>query len=99
MEIYRTEPINNGLVKSLNTIRVVNARRHLLATSISTAAILGSQIELCEVLLREIRTIRSSLRGRIESRCWVSRRSVFAERDRSGGRLTVLQSDRPNNSN
>jgi hypothetical protein len=99
MQIYRTEPINNKIINSLNTIRVAKIRFHLLARSISTPTTLISQIKLCEVLLEEIRTIRSTLKGRMEPQGSVSRRSIMARRNRGSGRLIVPQSNRASRSN
>jgi hypothetical protein len=99
MEIHRTELTNNKIISSLNTIRVARIRIHLLARSISTPATLISQIKLCEVLLKEILTIRSSLKGRMEPRGSVSRRSIVAMRNRGSGHLIVPQSDRATRSN
>jgi hypothetical protein len=97
MEIYRTERINNKIISSLDTISKI--RIHLLARSISTPATLISQIKLCEILLKEILTIRSNLKGRMEPRGSVSRRSIVAMRNRGSGRLIGPQSNRANRSN
>lgn len=46
---------------SLTAIKQAHDRRHLLTGMCTTATVLASQIELCDVLLVEISGIRSSL--------------------------------------
>jgi hypothetical protein len=84
-----TGRINNKIISSLDTIRLAKIRIHLLARSTSTPATLISQIKLCDVLLKEILTIRSNLKGRMEPRGSVSRRSSVAKRHRSSGRPII----------
>ena len=84
-----SERVNSKIISSLDTIRLAKMRIHLLARRTSTPATLISQIKLCEVLLKEILTIRSNLKGRMEPRGSVSRRSFVAKRHRSSRRLII----------
>src|SRR5258708_3947904 len=84
---------NIALQHSLGTIRTAKTQLHLLTASNSTPTGLVSQIHLCDVLLGEIRAIRSSLEGRM-SRGMIRRRSVVARRTRSSRHLTVPQARR-----
>jgi hypothetical protein len=76
--------LNVALLNSLKTIRAAKSRFHLLTAHGSTQAVLVSQIELCDVLLEEIRTISCGLEKRIKSRSVIGRRSVVTSRNRNG---------------
>ncbi len=86
MEIYRAELFNDKLHHSLSTIQLAKARLHLLTTRNSTTTVLASQIRLCNILLGEIRAIRSSLEGRMGCRGSIRRRYVVARPIRSSKR-------------
>ena len=64
MENYGSALFNRALLNSLRKIRATKTRFHLLDACRSTQAVLASQIELCDVLLDEIRTISCSLEKR-----------------------------------
>jgi len=98
MKIYQAKLSNNALLHSLSTIQAAKTQLHLLTASSSTPTALVSQIRLCDVLLKEIRAIRSSLEGRMRCRRMVHRRSVVARRIRSGRHLAVLQGNPANRS-
>jgi hypothetical protein len=68
----------------------------LLTARGSTPAVLASQIELCDILLEEIRLISSSLEKRMGSRSVMGCRSEPARRPRSSRHPIVPQRDRPN---
>lgn len=96
MEIYRTELFNDELRHSLSTIQAAKTRLHMLTTSNSTPTVLATQIRLCDILLGEIRAIRSSMEGRLGRRRPVRRRPTFARRIRSGKRPIFLQGNPAN---
>lgn len=73
-----------GLSHSLRTIRAANMRLVLLTSTRSTQAVLVSQIELCNLLLGEIRAISCSLEKGMDSCGMVRRRAVVARRVRGG---------------
>jgi len=98
VESYRGGLFNHGLSNSLKTIRAAKSRFNLLKARNSTQAALASQIELCDILLEEIRSISNSLEKRIGSRSVMSRRSEAARRTRSSRHPTVPPRDRPNRS-
>ncbi len=89
MQSYRNGPFNDALSISLKTIRAAKTRFHLLTTRGSTQAVLTSQIELCDVLLKEIRSISCSLEKRMSSRNATSRCSAAIRRSRSSRHLAV----------
>jgi hypothetical protein len=89
---------NRAVLNSLKTIRSAKSRFHLLTERDSTPAILASQIELCDVLLEEIRTISCSLEKRMKGRSAISRRSVVTSRHRSSRYRPVPQRDALNRS-
>ena len=95
MEIYRGSPFNYALSNSLKTIRATRSRFNLLAERAPTTAVLTSQIELCDILSAEIRSIRSGLEKRMSTK---SRFSVPTRRARSSKLLVVPQRDPPNRS-
>jgi len=70
----------------------------MLTTRSATKAVLASQIELCDILLEQIRSISGGLEKRIGSRNVMSRRSEAARRTRSNRHPTVPPRDRPNRS-
>jgi hypothetical protein len=85
---YLPGPDDIALLHSLSIIQAAKTRLHLLTNGNSTPTVLVSQIRLCDVLLREIRIIRSCLDGRMRCRGMVRRRSVVARRIRCS-RLAV----------
>ena len=98
VESYRGGLFNHGLSNSLKTIRAAKSRFHLLTARNSTQAVLASQIELCDILLEEIRSISCSLEKRIGSRSVTGCPSEPARRTRSSRHLMVAQRDRSNRS-
>jgi hypothetical protein len=95
MEIHRAD---NALLHSLSAIQSAKTQFHLLTASNLTPTILVSQIRLCDVLLREIRSIRYSLEGRMRCRGMIRRRFVVARRNRSSRHLAVPQGNPANRS-
>jgi len=89
---------NLAILNSLKTIRAANSRFHLLTERGSTQAVLVSQIELCNVLLEEIRTISCSLEKRMKGCSVISRRSVVTSRNHSSRYRPVPQRDTLNRS-
>jgi len=98
VESYRGGLFDHGLSNSLKKIRAAKSRFNLLTARSSTQAVLASQIEICDVLLEEIRSISCSLEKRIGSRSVMGRRSEAARRPRSSRHPVVPQRDRPNRS-
>jgi hypothetical protein len=88
---------NHGLLNSLKKIRAAKSRFHSLTTRGSTQAVLTTQIELCDVLLEEIRSISCSLEKRINKGSATNRRSVVTRRNR-GSRYRSVQQRTPNRS-
>jgi hypothetical protein len=97
MEVRRAGIFNNKLLHSLNTIQAAKTQLRLLMTSNSTPTVLVSQIDLCDILLGEIRTIRLSLEGRLAHRKSVRRSAGAAKRNRSHGH-PIVQQDQPGKS-
>jgi hypothetical protein len=95
VESYRGSPFNHALSNSLKTIRAAKSRFNLLAAHAPTKAVLTSQIELCEIMLAEIRSIRCGLGKRMST---TSRFSVSARRVRSSRLPVIPQRDPPNRS-
>jgi hypothetical protein len=89
---------NRAVLNSLKTIRAAKSRFHLLTAHSSTQAVLVSQIELCDVLLDEIRTISCSLEKRMKRRSVINRRSMATSRNRSSRYRAVPQRDAPTRS-
>jgi hypothetical protein len=58
---YPSRPCNGTLRSSLSAIKQAHDQLHFLTGMCTTATVLASQIELCDVLLVEISGIRSSL--------------------------------------
>jgi hypothetical protein len=98
VESHRAELFDQVLLHSLRTIQAAKTRFRLLTASGSTQAGLVSQIELCDVLLDEIRAISCSLERRMSSRGAIRRRSVVARRNRSSSYLPVAQGNPANRS-
>jgi len=94
VESYRGGPLNDGLSNSLKAIRAAKSRFHLLTARSSTKAVLASQIELCDILLEEIRSISCSLEKRMSSCSVMSRRSEATRRARSSRHPIAPQRDR-----
>lgn len=93
MEIQQAE-VFNALMRSLNTIQSAKAQFHFLTAGGSTPAMLVSQIELCDVLLDEIRGISSSLETRIRRRDITGQRSVL-RRTKGGRKYPAVSEDNP----
>jgi len=91
MDIHQAKLVNNALLHSLSTIQAAKTRLHLLTADNSTPTVLVSRIRLCDVLLREIRVISSSLEGQMRSRGMIRlrRRSGVARRIRCSRHLAV----------
>lgn len=68
MERYRAGLFNHALLRSLATIRAAKTQLHSLTSRSSTPAVLASQIDLCDVLLDEIRAIRCNFEKRMSRR-------------------------------
>ena len=98
MESSRGGLFNHGLSNSLKAIRAAKSRFNLLKARSSTRAALASQIELCDIMLEEIRSISGSLEKRMGRRGVMSRRPEAARRTRSSRHPTVPLRDRPNRS-
>ncbi len=82
---------NHDLLNSLKKIRAAKSRFHLLTSRSATQAVLASQIQLCDVLLEEIRSISCSLEKRIDKRSATHRRSVVSRRNRGSRYRMVTQ--------
>jgi hypothetical protein len=95
VESYRGSPFNYALSNSLKTIRAAKSRFNLLAERAPTKAVLTSQIELCDILSAEIRSIRCGLGKRMSTKSGLS---VPARRARSSKLLMAPQRDPPNRS-
>jgi len=93
VESYRGGLFNHALSNSLQTIRAARTQFHLLTARGSTQAVLTLQIELCDVLLQEIRSISCGLEKRMTSRSATSRSSAATMRTRSIRHLVVPQRD------
>ena len=91
MASLRAGLFNNALLHSLRTIRAAKTRFHSLTSSSTTQAALVSQIELCDVLLEEIRAISRSFEKRMSGRGVITRRSVVARRNPGNRHLAVPQ--------
>ncbi len=85
MEIHRAGIFNNKLLHSLSTIQAAKTHLRLLTTSSSAPTVLVSQINLCDVLLGEIRAIRSSLEGRLRHQVSDGQGAVAAKLNGSSG--------------
>src|SRR3954471_20890076 len=68
VESNRGSLFNHGLSNSLKAIQAAKSRFNLLTARSSTKAVLASQIELCDILLEEIRAISCGLEKRMMSR-------------------------------
>jgi hypothetical protein len=90
VESYRGSPFNHALSNSLKTIRAARSRFNLLAAHAPTKAVLTTQVELCEIMLAEIRSIRCCLGKRMST---TSRFSVSARRVRSSKLPVIPQRD------
>lgn len=95
MKSYRGSPFNYALSNSLKTIRAAKSRFNLLAERAPTEAVLTSQIELCDILSAEIRSIRCGLGKRMSPKSWLS---VPTRRAHSSKLLVAPQRDPPNRS-
>jgi hypothetical protein len=89
---------NYSLLQSLKKIRSAKSRFQSLTSRSSNRAELVSQIELCDVLLAEIRTISCNLEKRTVKRSATSRRSAATRRNRGNPYRTVPQRDAPGRS-
>ncbi|MGJ5177638.1 hypothetical protein ACQR16_04895 [Bradyrhizobium oligotrophicum] len=77
----------SSVQKSLSRIRDAKARLHVRSPDNATPAALLSQIELCDALLDEIRSISCSLEKRVESPGVPNRRPVANRRHRGTAHL------------
>jgi len=75
--------LNNAVSNSLKKIRAAKSRIQGLTSGNATQAALMSQIELCDVLLDEIRSISCSLEKRVETCAAKDRRPVAVRRHRA----------------
>jgi hypothetical protein len=91
VESHQTRLFDHALQHSLRRIQAAQARFRLLTSSPTTQAVLASQIEICDVLLDEIRAVSCSLERRMSSRGMIRRRSAVARRNR-GRRLGATRS-------
>jgi hypothetical protein len=91
VESYRAGIFNQALLHSLRTIEVAKTQFHRLTASDSTLAVLASQIEICDVLLEELRAISCSLERRMSSRDVIRPRAVVARRSRSSRYVAAPQ--------
>ena len=91
MESYSSGPFSNALLNSLKTIQAAKSQFSLLTAHGSTQAVLVSQIELCDVLLEEIRTISCSLEKKMIGCRAMSRRSGATRRNRGSRHVAVPQ--------
>ena len=98
MKSYPGGLLNDGLSNSLKAIRAAKSRFHVLSTRSPTKAVLASQIELCDILLEEIRSISSSLEKRISSCKVRNRRSEATRRARSSRHPIAPQRERASRS-
>jgi hypothetical protein len=98
VENYGSALFNRALLNSLRKIQATKTRFHLLDACRSTQAVLTSQIELCDVLLEEIRTISCSLEKRKIGSGAISRRGAATRRNRNSRYVAVPQPDRVNRS-
>jgi hypothetical protein len=89
VESHRAGLFNNAVLHSLRTIRAAKTRFHSLTLSSSKPAALVSQIELCDVLLNEIRAISCNFEKRMSGRSAITRRSVVARRNLGNMHLAV----------
>ena len=88
MDIGGGGPLN-AVLKSLKKIRATKSRFRLLAPGKSSRSALLSQIELCDILLGEIRTISSCVEKRAEKSSAPSRRPVANRRHRGTAHLVA----------
>jgi len=99
MKLIRgSDLFNYSLLQSLKKIRSAKSRFHSLTSRSSNQAALVSQIQLCEVLLEEIRSISCSLEKRTGKRTATGRRSAVARRNRGNPYRTVPQRKVPGRS-
>jgi len=90
--------LNRAVSNSLKRIRAAKSRIRPLASGNATQAALMSQIELCNILLDEIRSISSSLEKRVETCAAVSRRPVAIRRHRGAAHRIAKRPDVPGRS-
>jgi DNA-binding CsgD family transcriptional regulator len=86
---HSADETTKSTTASLRTIQAAKTRFKLLTASSTTQAELVSQIEICDVLLEEIRVISCGLANRMSSRGVIRRRSVVARRNPSSRYLAV----------
>jgi hypothetical protein len=91
MEVHQAGIFNNQLLHSLGAIQAAKTQLRVLTTGNSTPTVLVSQIGLCEILLGEIRSIRSLLERRLGHQRSVRRSAIAAKRNRSDARPIVQQ--------
>jgi hypothetical protein len=98
MDIHQAGLHDNALQHSLSTIEAAKTQFHLLTGGSPTPTALVWQIRLCDVLLGEIRAIRSSLERRMRCRGEIRRRPVAAKHSRSRRHPAVPQGNPANRS-
>jgi hypothetical protein len=81
--IWRGDLFDHKLLSSLKKIRDVKSQFNGLRPCGSTQAALVSQIELCDTLLDEIRSVSYCLERRLGGCRVTSRRSMGSKRNRS----------------
>lgn len=91
MESHQASQASHALAHSLRTIRAAKTRFRSLMSTRSTPAVLVTQIELCDVLLEQIREVSCSLERRISGRRVTGRRAVAARRKRHARSRAVSQ--------
>jgi len=96
VESHRAGIFDRALLYSLTTVQAAKTRSKLLTASSTTQAELLSKIEICDVLLAEIRAIRCNLAYRMNSRGVIRPCSLVARRNR-GNRYLPVPQDNPAN--
>ncbi|MFC5323360.1 hypothetical protein [Bradyrhizobium oligotrophicum] len=94
MDIGGGGPLN-AVMKSLNKIRATKSRFRRLASGNSSQSALLSQIELCDILLNEIRSISSCVEKRAEKSGAPSRRPMANRRHRGTAHLVAPRRPAP----
>src|ERR1700761_5973568 len=85
------------LLGALRTIKAARKQLHLQTVRDPTPSALVSQIELYDVLLREIRAVHTCLGRRVQDGGGVSRRGAVPRCSRSGRYLAIPPSEEGKN--
>lgn len=94
IEFYGAEKsYQNALLGALRAIKAARKELHLQTVRDPTPSVLVSQIELCDILLREIRAVHVCLGGRVRDVGGVSRRGAVARCSRSGRYLAISRAE------